>query len=49
MSQELFGEAAKHRNKKQEARRKKKIEQEKLVGKSFDIREGGLEDVPPPA
>ena len=47
MSQELFGEALKHRNKKQEARRKKKIEQEKFVWKSLDIRDAGLEDVPP--
>jgi len=30
MSQELFGEASKPRNKNQEARRKKKLEQEKL-------------------
>jgi len=48
MSKELFGEASKCRIKKQEARRKKKIEKEKLEGKSLDIRDGGLEDVPPP-
>ena len=46
MSQELFGEASKHRNKKQEARIKKKIEQEKLEGKLLNIRDGGLEDIP---
>ena len=46
MSKELFGEASKIRNKKQEARRKKKIEQEKLEGTSLDIRDGDLEDVP---
>jgi len=40
--------ALKCRNKKQEARRKKKIEQEKMGGKSLDIREGGLEDIPNP-
>ena len=45
MSKELFVEALKCRNKKQEARRKKKIEQEKLEGKSLDIRDGSLEDV----
>jgi len=48
MSKEQFGEASKCRNKKQEARRKKKIEQEKLEGKSLDIGDGGLEAVPPP-
>jgi len=37
MSKELFGEASKCRNKKQNARRKKKIEQEKLAGKSLDF------------
>jgi len=47
MSKELFGEASKSRNKKQEARRKKKIEDEKLDGKSLDIRDGDLEDEPP--
>ena len=49
MSKELFGEASKCKNKKQEARRKKKIEQEKLEGKSLDIKDGGLEDMLPPA
>ena len=49
MSKEQFGEASKCRNKKQEARRKKKIEQEKLEGKSLDIGDGGLEAVPPPS
>ena len=49
MSKELFGEASKSRNKKQEARRKKKIEDEKLEGKSLDIRDGDLEDVIHPA
>ena len=47
MSKELFGETSKCRKKKQEARRKKKIEQEKLERKSLDIRNGGLEDVLP--
>ena len=37
MLHELFGEASKRRNKKQEAKRKKKIEQEKLEGKSLII------------
>ena len=46
MSKELFGEASKIRNKNQEARRKKKIEQEKLEGKSLEIRDRDLEDVP---
>jgi len=40
--------ALKCRNKKQESRRKKKIEQEKLEGKSLDIKDGGLEDVHTP-
>ena len=48
LSKELFGEASKCRNKKQEERRKKKIEQEKLEEYPFDARDGGLEDVPPP-
>ena len=47
MSKELFGEASQIRNKKQEATRKKKIEQEKLEGKSLDIRDGDLDDIPP--
>ena len=34
------------RNEEQEARRKKKIEQEKVKGKFLNIRDGGLEDVP---
>ena len=42
MSQKLFGEASKHRNKKRE----KKTEQEKLEGKSLDIKDGGMEDFP---
>ena len=40
MSKEIFGEASKCWNKKQDARRNKKIEQEKLEGKSLDIRDG---------
>ena len=47
MSKDLFGEASTQRNKKQEARSKKKIKQEKLEGKSLDIRDGSLEDIPP--
>jgi len=39
MSKGLFGEASKFRNKKQKARRKKKMEKEKLEGKSLDIRD----------
>ena len=35
MLQELFGEASQCSNNKQEARRKNKIEQEKLEGKSL--------------
>ena len=38
MSKEVFGEASKFRNKKQEARRKKKI---------LDLRDWGMEAVPP--
>jgi len=48
MQNDLIGEASKCRNKKQDARRKKKIEQQKLEGKSLDIRDWGLEVVPPP-
>jgi len=40
MSKELFRKALKCRNKKQEARREKKIKQEKLEGKSLYIRDG---------
>ena len=47
MPKELFGEASKCRKKKEEARRKNKIEQEKLEGKSLDIRDGG-HDIHPP-
>ena len=49
MSKEVFGEDSKCRIKKQEAKRKKKKEQEKLEGKSHDFRDGGLEDAPPPS
>ena len=48
MQKELIGEALKSRNKKPDARRKKKIEQEKFEGKSLDIRDWGLEVIPPP-
>ena len=37
------------RNKKQESRKKKKIEQKKLEGKSLDIGDAGLKDVSPRA
>ena len=47
MPKELFGEASKCRKKKEEARRKNEIEQEKLEEKSLDIRDWDLEDVPP--
>ena len=40
MSKELFGKAIKCKNKKQEGRRKKKIEQKKVKGKSLDSRDG---------
>ena len=48
MQKELIGEALKCRNKKPDAKRKKKIEQEKFEGKSLDIRDWGLEVIPPP-
>ena len=35
------------RNKKQESRRKKKIEQKKLEGKSLDNGDAGLKDISP--
>ena len=47
MSQDLFGEASKRRNKKQEGG--KKVEQEKLEGKSLNIWDLGFEDAPPPS
>ena len=45
MSKELFGKASKCRNKKQGAKRKKNIKQEKLEGNTHDIRDGGLDYV----
>ena len=47
MSKELFRDASKCKNKKQEVRRKNKSEQKKLEGKSLDIRDGGLDIHPP--
>ena len=47
MSKELFRDASKCKNKKQEVRRKNKSEQKKLEGKSLDIRDGG-HDIHPP-
>ena len=47
MSKELFRDASKCKNKKQEVRRKNKSEQKKLEGKSLDIRDGGLIYIPP--
>ena len=43
----IIWRALKCRNKKQEVRRKKQIEQVKLDGKSLDIRDGDLVNVPP--
>ena len=47
MSKELFGEASNFRNKKHEARRKKKIEREKLKGNLL-ILEMGVWKMSPP-
>ena len=47
MSNELFGEASKCRNKKQEARRKKKIEHEKLEGNLLTLEMGAWKTPPP--
>ena len=42
MLKELFGKALKCKNKKQEARRKNKLNRKKVEGKSLDSRDGSL-------
>ena len=42
MLKELFGKALKCKNKKQEARRKNKLNRKKVEGKSLDSRDGCL-------